>query len=324
MLRRTFLQAGVAGLATAWWRAAEALDKDPRDVIDVMPTFWRFWDTNLQQPTNVRVRAFFETVVAAYPDLFHHGLITSGALTDLGGVAEVQTRVANYLKDLQPYIPAMRRITTAIRESYDRSVGDFSKSFPDYAPMTPVYFTVSLFGFSGGMNYSPETLGLYFGIDELARILKSSLNIKIVLEHELFHRYRYQIAPDTSASRAAWAYMWEEGLATYVSRQMNPGCSVDAALVLPPRLSELAKPHLQYLAGRMLEQADAAEPSTYSELFSLDRSPAGIPARSGYYLGFRAAELVASNRSLNDLAHLEGATLKRSVLNALVEIQSSA
>ena len=323
MSRRAFLEAAAGVLATALWRTAGALEKAATHVIDVMPAFWKFWDTNLHQPMDVRVRAFFESIVAVYPDLFHHGLIISGALTDLEGVPEAQTRVADYLRDVQQYIPAMRRITTEIREKYHRSVADLSKAFPDYAPMTPVYFTVSLFGFSDGMNYSPETIGLYFGIDELARILEFSSNIKIVLDHELFHRYRYQIAPVTSTSRAAWAYMWEEGLATYVSHQMNPGYSVDADFVLPTPLSELAKPHLQELARRMIDQAESVDPQTYSDLFSLDRSPAGMPARSGYYLGFRTAELLASNRSLTELAHLEGDELKRNVLHALVELRSS-
>lgn len=141
---------------------------------------------------------------------------------------------------LKPYIPAMRDITINIHRNFSRYVNDFSRTFADYAPTTPVYFTVSLFGLAAGMNLSGETPGLYFGIDELARIHGSNDNLKIIFGHELFHQYHYQIAPEISANQAAWAYMWEEGLATYVSRQMNPGCTIDEALVTPSRLSELA------------------------------------------------------------------------------------
>jgi hypothetical protein len=52
----------------------------------LMPTFWNFWDSTLQDPVERRFSVFFEIVVAAYPDLFHHGLIASGALTDLASV----------------------------------------------------------------------------------------------------------------------------------------------------------------------------------------------------------------------------------------------
>src|SRR5271167_4681064 len=95
-------------------------------VIDAMPAFWKFWDSTVHDPSEQRVRAFFDTVVAAYPDLFHHGLIASGALTDLSGVPVVQSRVATYLRDVRPYIPAMRHITITIRDNFSRYVQDFS------------------------------------------------------------------------------------------------------------------------------------------------------------------------------------------------------
>jgi len=286
-----------------------------------MPTFWKFWDSTIQQADDVRVHAFFDTVVAAYPDLFHHGLIASGALTDLGSVPEVQERVSKYLHDVKPYISAMRRITTTIHENFSRYVNDFSSTFADYAPTTPVYFTVSLFGFAGGMSFDDETIGLYFGIDELARIYGSNDNLKSTFEHELFHQYHYQIAPEISVNYAAWAYMWEEGLATYVSRQMNPGCTIDQVLVTP-RLSELAKPHLRELAQRLLDKPDSTDPTTYLDLFSLDKAPPGLPVMSGYYLGFRVAELLGATRSLTELAHLRGPQLKHAVLDALTELQN--
>jgi Predicted Zn-dependent protease (DUF2268) len=324
MWRRSFLAAVIGGFATALWRTPEASKRVDTNVVDVMPIFWKFWDVNLHQPISRRVSAFFETVVAVYPDLFRHGLIASGALTDFADVTEVQDRVAKYLRDVEPYIPAMRRITAEIHENFHRYLDDFSNAFLDYAPTTPVYFTVSLFGFSGGMNVSGEATGLYFGIDELARTLQSNANLKIIVEHELFHQYRYQIAPAMSVNRTAWAYMWEEGLATYVSRQMSPGCSVDDALIVPSRLSELAKPHLRKLAQRIIDQLDSTDPNNVSELFSLDRSPPGMPTRSGYYLGFRIAELVGINRSLTQLAHLEGDDLKRSVMSALIELRNTS
>jgi len=292
-----------------------------------MPTFWKFWDSTLEQPDDVRVHAFFDTVVAAYPDLFHHGLIASGPLADLGNdplgsVPEAQERVSKYLRELKPYIPAMRRITTKIHENFSRYVSDFSSTFADYAPTTPVYFTVSLFGFAAGMNLSGETTGLYFGIDALARIHGSNDNLKIIFEHELFHQYHYQIAPEISANQAAWAYMWGEGLATYVSRQMSPGCTIDQALVIPSRPSELAKPHVRELAQRLLDKPDSTDSTTYLDLFSDDKAPPGLPARSGYYLGFRVAELLGGTRSLTELAHLRGPELKHTVLEALTELRN--
>jgi hypothetical protein len=303
MLRRAFLIL-IGGSVAATWDAIPAAPRLPFTVIDAMPTFWRFWDSSIREPPDKRVRAFFDTVVAAYPDLFHHGLIASGALTDLGGVPEAQARVAKYLRDISPFIPAMRRITITIRDSFSRYVQEFVTTFPDYAPTTPVYFTVSLFGFSGGLFVSGENTGLYFGIDELARIHGMSGNLKVIFQHELCHQYHYQISPEISRDRAAWAFMWEEGLAIYVSRRMNPGTTADQVLVTPDRLSELAQPHLPDLARRLLDNAESTNPIDYIDLFSVEQTPSGIPARSGYFVGYRVAEKLASTRSLVELVHL--------------------
>jgi hypothetical protein len=324
MFRRSFLTSLIGGVTAISLRTPAASRDTPIDVIDAMPTFWKFWDSNVDQPSDVRVRAFFDTVVGSYPDLFHHGLIASGSLTDLRDAPEAQNRVAEYLQDLPPFIPTMRRITTDIHENFSRYVKEFSYTFRDYAPTTPVCFTVSLFGFSGGMNFSGDATGLYFGIDELARTLESIKFLKFVIEHELFHQYHYQIAPEISADNAAWAYMWEEGLATYVCRKMNPRCTVDDALVIPSRLSELARPHLRELAQRFVDNPDSTDPTILAELFSADKAPQGWPVRSGYYLGYRTAEMLGANRSVTQLAHLRGDELKHAVLSTVTQLRNEA
>ena len=203
MRRRTFLMLMGGSVAVAPWGAIAAVPRPPFKVIDVMPAFWKFWDSTIEESTDTRVRAFFDTVVAAYPDLFHHGLIASGALTDLGSVPEAQARVAKYLEDVSAFIPTMWVITTTFRDDFWRYVQEFSKMFYDYAPATPVYFSVSLFGFSGGLRISGENTGLYFGVDELARTYGPTRNLTVLLQHELFHQYHYQIAPEIGEDRAA-------------------------------------------------------------------------------------------------------------------------
>ena len=288
-----------------------------------MPAFWKFWDTTITESTDKRVSAFFNTVVAAYPDLFRNGLIASGALTDLESVPEAQARVAKYLQDVSSFIPAMRKITITIRDKFSQYVQQFSTQFPDYAPTTPVYFSLSLFGFSAGLLVSGENTGLYCGVDELARMYGSTGNLKVILQHELFHQYHHQIAPEISEDRAAWAFMWEEGLATYVSQLMNPGATADQALVRPAQLSELARPHLPNIARQILDHADSTNPNDYIALFS-EQTPSDYPPRSGYFVGYLVAKKLAATHSLVELVHLRGPQLKLAVLNALTELQKPA
>jgi hypothetical protein len=322
MLRRELLAIIGSSIAAAKWGAIAAVQRPPFRVIDAMPAFWRFWDTTIKESTDKRVRAFFEGVVAAYPDLFRHGMIASGSLTDLEDVPEAQARVAKYLQEVTPLIPTMRKISTIIRSNFPRYVQEFSTKFSDYAPTTPVFFSVSLFGFSGGLLVSGENTGLYFGVDELARSYGSTKNLKVILQHEMFHQYHYQIAPEISENRAAWAYMWEEGLATYVSQRLNPGATADQVLVLPDRLSELAGPHLPYLIERLRTHAESTNPNDYLDLFSIEQTSSAIPARSGYFVGYLVAQKLAETRSLIELVHLQGAELKRAVLSGLAELQT--
>jgi hypothetical protein len=105
---------------------------------------------------------------------------------------------------------------------------------------------------------------------------------------------------------------------------MNPGTTADQVLVTPDRLSELAQSHLPDLARRLLDNADSTNPNDYIDLFSVEQTPSGIPARSGYFVGYRVAEKLASTRSLVDLVHLRGPKLKLAVLNALADLQKPA
>jgi hypothetical protein len=322
MLRRTFLTL-IGTVATAPWDAFAAVPPPPFRIVNAMPAFWEFWDTTINEPPDKRVRGFFDSMVATYPDLFRHGLIVSGALTDLDTVPEAQARVAKYLQDVSPFIPAMKRISATIRNSFSRYVQEFATTFLDYAPATPVYFSISMFGFSGGLLISGENSGLYFGVDELARIYGATCNLKVILQHELFHQYHYQIVPEISEDRSAWAFMWEEGLATYVSQRMNPGTTVDQVLVKPDRLSELARPYLPRLARQLLAHADSTNPNDYADLFSSEPTSSGFPARSGYFVGYVVAAKLAAKQSLMELVHMRGLKLKLAVLEVLAGMQKS-
>jgi hypothetical protein len=74
----------------------------------------------------------------------------------------------------------------------------------------------------------------------------------------------------------------------------------------------------------LLDNADSTNPNDYIDLFSAEQTPSGIPARSGYFVGYRVAEKLAATRSLVELVHLRGPELKRAVLSSLAELKKAA
>lgn len=144
---------------------------------------------------------------------------------------------------------------------------------------------------------------------------------KVLFVHELFHQYHDQIAPELTAEDVPlWISLWEEGLATYVSRQMNPGSTEAQALMFPRDLAELAQPKLPSLARELLAHFDSPDKGEYRAFFHGRNGRPDVPPRSGYYVGYRIAAKLAAGRSLQQLALLRGPELKAAVRLALQQL----
>jgi hypothetical protein len=141
-------------------------------------------------------------------------------------------------------------------------------------------------------------------------------------DHELFHAYHRQITGTMTAGMGAPLYLalWEEGLATYVSAVLNPKASESEILGRPKDLAQRACPLLPRVAREMLQNMDSTSAEVY-ESFLLGRSARkDIPPRSGYYLGLLVARQLGENRSLQELATLDGESLRATVRRVLEEI----
>jgi uncharacterized protein YjaZ len=144
----------------------------------------------------------------------------------------------------------------------------------------------------------------------------------VFFTHELFHRYNYRVAgfsDDPGDRQPIWRTLWAEGLATYVSAELNPGRPLSDAMIFPPDLAERAAPQIKRLA-RALRDNGAPNPRLYARYFELSDAKDGIPPRAGYYVGYRVASLAAREYSLYQLAHLRGPALYRSINRWLDEL----
>ena len=291
-------------------------------IIDAMPEFWKFWDTASENDDDRRVQDFLSIVVAPHPDLFDVGVLGGGSLTNRFDDPSVQKSVAMYLHDVAPWIPRMRFLSKRVR-NFRRYAQEFRIEFPDYAPITPVYFTVSLFTFDAGVRMAGGDTAVFFSIDGIARFDGADANLKVIIDHELFHQYHHQIVPELTDNRALWAYLWEEGLATFVSQQMNLGSTEDQVLLVPPNLAERASPLLPTFARELLDKLDSTNQEDLAAFFAFDNHRPDLPKRCGYYVGYRLAKKLASGRSLQALASLRGPALRSAIQMALEEMAKS-
>jgi ketosteroid isomerase-like protein len=127
--------------------------------------------------------------------------------------------------------------------------------------------------------------------------LKEELSPLVI--HELFHVYQEERLGDPS--KAFFWSMWTEGLATYVSRRLNPGVPEQQVCCLPP--IEPVEAALPKIAAEALALFDSEKSDEYARFF-YGNQKIDIPQRSGYYLGYRIASEAGKTRSLRDLAGL--------------------
>lgn len=194
----------------------------------------------------------------------------------------------------------------ALDDTFANAQARFLKEFPDFRCNTLVLYGPSLFHFDGHVYNSPQgEPRLLFGVD-LISMIHTGPSTPAFFQHELFHIHHSEILGDAQPSDnepPVWWALWREGLATYVSQRMNPGLSLQEVLWFPADLAEKAEPRRAELAARMLTDLDGKN-DRYAAYFLAGSTPDGLPARSGYYMGYLLAKKVGEGRSLSELARM--------------------
>jgi hypothetical protein len=200
----------------------------------------------------------------------------------------------------------LHAVAQSVLPGFETAQGEFAKTFTDFDCKTQVGFGISLLHFDG--NESTDKQGrdrLLFGIDMIA-LLHGPEDMPALFAHELFHVYHRQImgASMPKDDLVTWWAMWEEGLATYLSRQMNQPRREQDVLWFPKDLAvQMDKPGVMAQAATQM-LADFDTSAHYGLWFQIGKSAPGLPERAGYVMGLRLAEQLGRDHSLSWLAHL--------------------
>jgi len=258
-------------------------------VTNLMPAFWRYWEAARDAEPGEQVRLFDEMLRAP------HASVYEGALS--GMRTSPDEFVPRAIQRTRPFEATMRELSGGIEAELPRQLALFRQYFPDFQCTTPVYFLFSAGAFDGAVRQVDGQTALLFGLDVIARIHGDMLSPLFV--HELFHIYQPTDLPD-GPQKLYWA-VWQEGLATYVSSQLNPEVPESGICCLPDVPSVTAA--MPVLIPDLLSRLDSEQPEDYARY--LLGSTKDIPARSGYYFGYRIAAQLAKDRSLQELALLQ-------------------
>jgi hypothetical protein len=267
------------------------------EIIDLIPQDLRFV-TSLSGDTDARAERFSKEILTGEPGVYQHLWHADSA------------KVKGFVAKVPEYISGIRKLHELFEQHEPAVLDHFCQAFPDFVPgKVKIYLMLSLFQFDAKIP-SEHPDSLLIGLDGLARFHGTDAPLAVILSHEFFHLYHFQVnpLPKNPDDLPLYRLLWQEGLAVYVSQQLNSGASL-ADVLLDPRLATNGPASIRSEAKRLLLCLDSREDITAAHF--LAKSENGeIPGRIGYLIGYDVASRLAQNRSLSALARLRDPGLR--------------
>ena len=162
---------------------------------------------------------------------------------------------------------------------------------------------------------------LLFGIDQMVKSDGADLNYIPQIQHEIFHLYHAQVSPALLDTKEMYAHLWQEGLAVYATRVLNPGAT-KMEIYLSNTLPDEAGGMVPKLAKEIHQKLYSTSREDDAGFFNMTTKRKDIPAKSGYYIGSLVAEELAKKYTLMELARLQGKPLTEEIEAVLTKMVS--
>ena len=296
-----------------------ALAGDAPGFHDIAQSFTNFYDAKKDKPEAEQLASFQKDVASLFPQFY--------------GVARYRGQATQadkdkFILDAIKSFPGIRndyvRKTREFEINLPRYVASFKTWFPDFQPRFDTWVLHSLGEMDGGTRTFGGKNYLIFGIDGMVRYHGKG-NESAFFHHELFHTYHNMALTDCdSDDEPIWNSLWQEGLATYVSKVMNPGANdTELLLSFPNEMAERTRKVLPAAFTDLASVLERRDPKVYSNLFSTSDSASTLPTRRGYYLGYLVAQDAARSYSVQELAKLDCQTAHALVVATVEKLRNA-
>ena len=269
----------------------------PPAIVDFIPQDLPVLET-LAGDTDARAAHFSKGVLEAHPDVYER----------LWHVGPAQTKA--YVDKASEYVSSIRQLHVRFESQAPAILNRFCQAYPEFVPAkAKIYLMLSLGRFDAKIpSQHPDSL--LIGLDGLARFHGADAPLGVILSHELFHLYHFQInpLPKNPDDLPLYRLLWQEGLAVYASQQLNPGASLGDVL-LDPRLAAQGPAAIPAEAKRLLTCLDSREDLVAAHFLAKGEN-GEVPGRIGYLIGYDVVAHLAKNRSISSLARVRDPGLR--------------
>lgn len=288
-----------------------------QQVNNIAMGFVQFWDANKDKPKAEQVAEFKRVVAPAFPGFYDRARHRTEMTEE-----RFDSRIAGAIEDFPTIRTGYIQKAQQFETEMPKYVSTFKARFPDYRPTHDIVVLHSLGEMDGGVRTINGKSYLVFGVDSMVKYHGNG-NESAFFHHELFHTHHSAVGG--CKSNAVWSGLWSEGLATYVSKVMNPGANnVELLLDFPSGMADRTQAVLPAALAQLEAVLDKEDNQSVGGLFygSVDDG-SGLPRRRGYYLGMLVAQEAAKGRDLNELAKLGCEPVRQIVHKAVRDLRAA-
>ena len=265
------------------------------EIIDLIPQDLQVLAA-LSGDTDARAERFSKRILEAHPEVYQQLWHADSA------------KLKGYVTKVPGYIAGIRQLHASFEREEPGILDRFCRAFPEFAPgKVKIYLMLSLFRFDAKIP-SEHPDSLLIGLDGLARFHGTDAPLAVILSHEFFHLYHFQVnpLPKNPDDLPLYRLLWQEGLAVYASQQLNDGASLSEVL-LDPRLAANGPASIPTEAKRLLTCLDSREDAIAAHFLTKNENGEG---RIGYLIGYDVVTRLARTRSLSSLARFRDPGLR--------------